>query len=133
MLASEDAANVRTYYGMLHPYYDNEIDINTPTFVKNCMELEKMGTSRATGNYMYMMGCPGYNDIEYGTYGPTMGVTTHGIIDIEPSGNALDRDYAQIAKMVLESERCNGYIRKNYEDSVKLVPSDLFIPEEYRI
>ncbi len=133
MLASEDAANVRTQYGMLHPYYSNEIDPETPTFIKNCMDIERMTTSRATGNYYYMLGSPGRNDMGYGVYGPTMGVDMHGEIGIEPSGSALDRDYALIAKQVLEGEKCNGYIRKNYPSEVALVPNDLFIPEEYRI
>ena len=132
MLASEDAANIRTQYGMLHPYYDNEIAANTPTFIRNCMELERLSTDRATGNGYTRWKAPAYNDIGYGTYTATMGVQMHGIIPIEPSGDALDRDYAQIAKMVLESEQCNVHIRNNYERSIN-VPSDVYIPEEYRI
>jgi hypothetical protein len=91
-----------------------------------------MATSMGTvGNYT-QFGAPGHNDIGYGTYGATMGVTTHGIIPIEPSGDALDRDYAQIAKMVLESEQCNVSIRNNFEKGLN-VATDIYIPEEYRI
>jgi hypothetical protein len=96
------------------------------------MELERLSTDRATGNGYTRWKAPGNNDIGYGTYSATMGVTTHGIIPIEPSGDALDRDYAQIAKMVLESEQCNVSIRNNFEKGLN-VATDIYIPEEYRI
>ncbi len=136
MLASQDAADIRTQYGMLHPYYDNEVDVNTPAFIQDCMDIERMSTSRATGNGYTRWGAPsGYASIDpgYGTYGATMGVQMHGEIDIEPSGSALDRDYASIAKQVIEGEKCNVYIRNQWDKKGVGLPNNLFIPEEYRI
>ena len=127
MLASQDAADVRTEYGMLHPYYDNEIDDDTPEFIKRCMKFEKLAITKATGNGYGYNGSPkGLSKTSaYGQYGATMGVTSHDVMS-EVSSWA-DRDYAHEADLFFGSDLCDKYIRSQWNDQVSRVPNNIQI------
>ena len=100
-------------------------------FIQHCMEIDKLGISKYTGNGMGRYGSPrnvgGVGD--YGTFGATMGKTSHAIIGVEDHWS--ERDYAYLAKLFLGSEQCDTYIRNHWNDMVSKASSDIVIPNIY--